>query len=81
MADFDDLVRTEAYLIWQSEGRPHGQDARHWEMAAERVRSRMPAKTVKTVAPVKPLPLQRVALLAHSKRKPQPAAETFRASA
>ncbi len=80
MADFDDLVRTEAYLIWQSEGRPHGQEARHWEMATERARSRMPVKTVKIVAPVKPLPLQRVALLAHSKRKLQPA-ETFRASA
>jgi hypothetical protein len=77
MADFDDLVRTEAYLIWESEGRPHGQDARHWEMATERVQSRMP---VKTGTPIVPLPLQRVALLARSKRKPQPA-EIFRASA
>lgn len=26
-------VREFAYQIWQSEGQPHGQDERHWEMA------------------------------------------------
>ncbi len=26
-------IREFAYQIWESEGRPHGQDARHWEMA------------------------------------------------
>jgi hypothetical protein len=77
MADFDDLVRTEAYLIWESEGRPHGQDARHWEMATARVQARM---RVKTVTPIVPLPLQRVTLLTRPRRKPQQA-EIFSASA
>lgn len=26
-------IREFAYQIWQSEGQPHGQDERHWEMA------------------------------------------------
>lgn len=26
-------IRELAYDIWVSEGRPHGEDARHWEMA------------------------------------------------
>ena len=26
-------IRELAYDIWVSEGRPHGQDERHWEMA------------------------------------------------
>ena len=26
-------IREFAYQIWESEGKPSGQDARHWEMA------------------------------------------------
>lgn len=26
-------IREFAYQIWESEGKPHGQDNRHWEMA------------------------------------------------
>jgi len=26
-------IRDFAYQIWESEGKPHGQEARHWEMA------------------------------------------------
>ncbi|WP_397453525.1 DUF2934 domain-containing protein [Pseudomonas sp. NA-150] len=26
-------IRDFAYQIWESEGQPHGQDDRHWEMA------------------------------------------------
>ncbi|GAB7529310.1 hypothetical protein PS3A_17190 [Pseudomonas sp. 3A(2025)] len=26
-------IREFAYQIWESEGKPHGQDSRHWEMA------------------------------------------------
>lgn len=29
----DQRIRELAYDIWVSEGRPHGEDARHWEMA------------------------------------------------
>jgi hypothetical protein len=65
MADFDDLVRTEAYLIWESEGRPQGQHDQHWLMAVERVKSRL---SEKNHAPVIPLPLKRVMLSARFKR-------------
>ena len=30
-------IREFAYDIWVSEGKPHGQDARHWEMARKLV--------------------------------------------
>lgn len=29
----DKRIREFAYQIWESEGKPEGQDARHWEMA------------------------------------------------
>lgn len=77
MADFDDLVRTEAYLIWESEGYPHGQHDRHWQLAVERVRARLP---VKTETPIIPLPVKRMVLTSRLRRKPQDAAP-FRASA
>ena len=65
MANFEDLVRNEAYLIWHAEGCPAGQDARHWALAAERVRARMtPVK-----APVIPLPLKRIMLSVRPKAK------------
>ncbi|AHX13213.1 hypothetical protein CH75_08185 [Dyella jiangningensis] len=31
--DHDERVRQMAHRIWESEGRPHGQDERHWHMA------------------------------------------------
>ena len=43
----DDRVRQLAYQIWESEGKPEGQEARHWEMArklAESETSETPAK-------------------------------------
>ena len=69
MADFEDLVRTEAYLLWEREGCPQGQHDRHWIMAVERVQSRLALKASET--PVIPLPLKRVVLSARAKRKPQ----------
>ncbi|MFD2438545.1 DUF2934 domain-containing protein [Modicisalibacter luteus] len=33
MADDELRVRQLAYRIWESEGRPEGQEQRHWEMA------------------------------------------------
>lgn len=68
MADFDDLVRTEAYRIWEAEGRPEGQHERHWQMAVERVQAEI--ETSAEITPVVPLPLKRVALSARSKRRP-----------
>lgn len=33
MADDEQRVRQLAYRIWESEGRPDGQEQRHWDMA------------------------------------------------
>ncbi|HEF4759998.1 TPA: DUF2934 domain-containing protein [Pseudomonas putida] len=33
MSTDDKRIREFAYQIWESEGKPHGQEARHWEMA------------------------------------------------
>lgn len=77
MADFNELVRTEAYLIWQAEGCPNGQHEHHWLMAVERVRSRV---MIEPHSPVIPLSLKRVMLSARSKRKPGEEIR-FRASA
>ncbi|NFV81115.1 DUF2934 domain-containing protein [Magnetospirillum aberrantis SpK] len=27
------IIRERAYFIWESRGRPHGQDLEHWLMA------------------------------------------------
>ena len=78
MADFEELVRSEAYRIWEGEGCPDGQHDRHWQMAAERVKAATPQRVE---APVVPLPLKRVALSARrGKPRPSVAAE-LRASA
>jgi hypothetical protein len=31
----ENRIRDLAYQIWESEGRPHGQDARHWDLASK----------------------------------------------
>ena len=41
----DQRVRELAYQIWESEGRPHGQDARHWEMARKMAQREKPRDT------------------------------------
>ncbi|HSX51016.1 MAG TPA: DUF2934 domain-containing protein, partial [Cellvibrio sp.] len=28
-------IRELAYQIWESEGKPHGQEARHWDIACK----------------------------------------------
>ena len=33
MSTNEKRIREFAYQIWESEGQPHGQEARHWEMA------------------------------------------------
>jgi hypothetical protein len=53
MSTDDKRVREFAYQIWESEGKPEGQEARHWEMAcklaeAEALAPSKPAKTAKT---------------------------------
>lgn len=36
-------IREFAYQIWQSEGCPHGQEGRHWEMARKLVEAQQQA--------------------------------------
>jgi hypothetical protein len=37
-AGFDEIVRTRAYALWESEGRPLGRDAEHWLQSEEAAR-------------------------------------------
>jgi hypothetical protein len=51
MSTDDKRIREFAYQIWESEGQPEGQEARHWEMArklaeAEALAPSKPAKAV-----------------------------------
>lgn len=56
MSTDDKRVREFAYQIWESEGKPEGQEARHWEMArklaeAEALAPAKPVKVPKAKAP------------------------------
>ena len=53
MSTDDKRVREFAYQLWESEGKPEGQEARHWEMArklaeAEALAPKKPAKASTT---------------------------------
>ncbi|EXF93183.1 hypothetical protein HK44_005685 [Pseudomonas fluorescens HK44] len=53
MSTDDKRIREFAYLIWESEGKPEGQETRHWEMAcklaeAEALAPTKPARPAKT---------------------------------
>jgi hypothetical protein len=50
MSTDDKRVREFAYQIWESEGKPEGQEARHWEMACKLAEAEAlaPSKTAKT---------------------------------
>ena len=57
MSTNDKRIREFAYQIWESEGKPEGQDARHWEMArklaeAEALAPSKSPKAAGTKAPV-----------------------------
>ena len=56
-------IREFAYQIWESEGRPDGQEARHWDMAHKLAQSQ-------ALAPSKAQPRA-----AKAKAAPKPAAE------
>jgi hypothetical protein len=48
-AGFDEMVRTRAYALWESEGRPLGRDAEHWLQSEEEARREF--RTAKAKAP------------------------------
>jgi len=72
----DERIRQLAYEIWHSEGRPHGQDQRHWEMAAKLVEAETAKAPSKPRAPRKPkAALEQVAVTAPAK-KPRTSSRT-----
>ncbi|MBV4458174.1 DUF2934 domain-containing protein [Pseudomonas sp. COR58] len=59
MSNDDKRIREFAYQIWESEGKPEGQQARHWEMAcklaeAEALAPKKPPKAAAKTAATKP---------------------------
>jgi len=56
MSTEDKRIRELAHQIWESEGKPHGEDARHWEMARKLAEAEAltPSKTPKAAAKAKP---------------------------
>jgi hypothetical protein len=57
MSTDDKRIREFAYQIWESEGKPEGQETRHWEMArklaeAEALAPKKPAKAAASKTPV-----------------------------
>ncbi len=50
MDDLHALVSSRAYHLWEKEGRPHGQDQRHWDQAWQEIEAeRLEAEAVKPV--------------------------------
>ena len=47
MSSDEQRIRDFAYQIWQSEGCPHGEDERHWEMARKLVEAEKGAPQAK----------------------------------
>ncbi|SEB95721.1 Protein of unknown function [Pseudomonas saponiphila] len=79
MSTDDKRIREFAYQIWESEGQPHGQEARHWEMArklaeAEALAPPPPAKVAKprTRTAAKPKAKPAAAVVLPPGEKPAP---------
>lgn len=64
MSNDDKHIREFAYQIWESEGRPDGQQARHWEMAHTLVQAQ-------ALAPSKPRAKAKVADKPPAVKKPR----------
>ncbi|MFY0730684.1 DUF2934 domain-containing protein [Pseudomonas sp. NFX15] len=91
MSTDDKRIREFAYQIWESEGKPEGHEARHWEMArklaeAEALAPKKSAKAVasktapKETAEAKPRPdktLNGKTAAAKSKAKPAAASKVI----
>ncbi len=56
MSTEDKRIRELAHQTWESEGKPHGEDARHWEMARKLAEAEAltPSKAPKAAAKAKP---------------------------
>ena len=55
MSNNEKRIREFAYQIWESEGQPEGQEARHWEMAHKLAQAEAlaPTKPQASKAPAK----------------------------
>lgn len=66
MSAKEDRIREFAYQIWESEGKPHGQAKRHWEMATKLVEAEQtpgkaaPKRTSKPKAAASDVPAEPV---------------------
>ena len=67
-------IREFAYQIWESEGRPDNQHARHWEMAEKLAAAEAAGQPVKAPAPRKPAAKKAAAPVepAAAVKKPRP---------
>ena len=78
MSTDDKRIREFAYQIWESEGKPEGQEARHWEMArklaeAEALAPKKPAKAAASKTAVsKSRPTARLAMARSPRQNPRP---------
>ncbi|WP_338659961.1 DUF2934 domain-containing protein [Pseudomonas bubulae] len=64
MSNDDKHIREFAYQIWESEGRPEGQEARHWEMAHKLAQAQ-------ALAPSKAAPKAKAAAKPAGEKKPR----------
>lgn len=62
MDDREDRIRDRAFRLWLDEGKPHGQQERHWELASELVAiedsqrdATIPVEQVQAGEPVEPI--------------------------
>jgi len=71
----DKRISEFAYQIWESEGKPEGQESRHWEMARKLAEAESLApKVTPRKAKAKPAPTATAEVAVPSK-KPAPAAK------
>lgn len=77
MNNDDKRIREFAYQIWESEGRPTGQDGRHWEMAHKLAQAEALAPS--TAEPPKARPPKAAAGAAAKPAVKEPAAKKTRA--
>lgn len=79
MSTNEKRIREFAYQIWESEGQPQGQEARHWEMAHKLAQAEAlgPAKSEASKAPkaaakpaAKPIAKEAAAKKPRAPRKP-----------
>lgn len=72
-SDRQELIRKKAYAIWETEGRPNGQDERHWRQAEAEIETAAPTESpaARKAAAAKPAAL----------KSPSPKPKAQRASA